>query len=110
MAHITDAAIRDHGDEGLWVQTIWHGCWTEDTLVDALFGCSFAPGGHGDLAFGLDRGLHRHLRRARTVAGGGHRRAAASEGLGDKVAAGVADDLAAGSESDAEAGSEAEVD
>jgi hypothetical protein len=48
----TDAAVHDHGDEGLWGQKIWREVWSEDTLVDALFGCSFAPGDTGDLADG----------------------------------------------------------
>ena len=107
---ITDAAIREHGDEGLWVQTIWHGVWTEDTLVDALFGCSFEPGEPGDLAEGLAEAFidtFGRLEQSQVEAIDG---LPPARDFGDKVAAGVADDPAAGSESDAEAGSEAEAD
>ena len=92
------------------MQAIWRGFWTEDTLVDALFGCSFAPGGHGDLAEGLTEAFIDTFGRLEQS------QAEAIDGLppardfGDKVAAGVANEPAAGSESDAEAGSEAEAD
>ena len=107
----TDAAISEHGDEGLWVRTIWHGFWTEDTLVDALFGCSFAPvGRQGDLAEGLTEAFIDTYGRLEQSQAEAIDELPPARDFGDKVAAGAADDPAAGSESDAEAGSEAEAD
>ena len=105
----TDAAIREHGDEGLWVQNIWRDVWTEDTLVDALFGCSFAPGGHGDLAEGLTEAF------IDTFGWLEQSQAEVIDGLPpardflDTAEAEVADDPEAGSESEDEAGPEADA-
>ena len=93
------------------MQNIWRDVWSEETLVDALFGCSFETGEPCDLAEGLTEAFIDTFGRLEQS------QAEAIDGLppardfGDKAAAEVvADDPEAGSESEDEAGPEAEAD
>ena len=104
----TDAAIREHGNEGLWVQNIWREVWNEDTLVDALFGCSFETGEPGDLAEGLTEAFIDTYGRLEQSQAEAIDELPPARDSGDKVAAGSP--MTPRRAPSAEAGSEAEAD